>query len=84
MGDVVGEYGPPVGRISGADGDAPRRPRQGARYTASGNREIFRRLWAKIIIAVWGERATAACGDLNLCAGLPAGIEGAIHAVQAV
>ena len=37
--------------------------------------EIFRRLIAKCILAM------EACGNLNLCAGLPAGIEGAVHAM---
>ena len=46
--------------------------------------KIFRRLWAKVTLEVCGERATMDCGDLNLCAGLPAGIEGAIHAVQPI
>lgn len=31
-----------------------------------------------------GTQATAACGNFNLCAGLQAGIKGAIHAVRAV
>jgi len=44
--------------------------------------EIWRRLMAKCVIAVAGSQATAACGNLNLCAGLPAGIEGAVHAVE--
>ena len=44
--------------------------------------EIFCCLWAKIMLElVWG-RAMAACAKLNLCARLPAGIEGAVHAVQ--
>jgi hypothetical protein len=33
---------------------------------------------------VCGSQATTACGNLNLCAGLPVGIEGAIYAVTAV
>ena len=44
--------------------------------------EVYRRLLAKCVIAVIGQQATAACGNLNLCAGLPAGIEGAVHAVR--
>jgi hypothetical protein len=44
--------------------------------------EIVRRLIAKCVIARVGYRATAACGSLQLCAGLPAGIEGAVHALQ--
>jgi len=43
--------------------------------------EIWRRLWAKVLLHVCGDQATQACGNFNLCAGLPAGIEGAIHAV---
>jgi hypothetical protein len=46
--------------------------------------EIYRRLMAKCVLAVIGHQATAAAGNLNLCAGLPAGIEGAVHAVNAV
>ena len=46
--------------------------------------EIYRRLWAKCILKVTGMQATAACDNLNLCAGLPAGIEGAVHAVREV
>jgi hypothetical protein len=44
--------------------------------------EIYRRLIAKCAISVIGHQATTACGNLNLCAGLPAGIEGAVHAVR--
>ena len=44
--------------------------------------EVYRRLMAKIVIDKVGEQATAECGNLNLCAGLPAGIEGAIHAMH--
>jgi hypothetical protein len=44
--------------------------------------EIWRRLIAKCIIEVCGHKATQAAGNLNLCAGLPGGIEGAIHAVR--
>jgi hypothetical protein len=44
--------------------------------------EIYRRLLAKLVLAVAGDQATTACGSLNLCAGLAAGIEGAVHAVS--
>jgi hypothetical protein len=40
--------------------------------------EIYRRLFAKCVLEVCDSQATTACGNLNLCAGLPAGIEGAL------
>jgi hypothetical protein len=46
--------------------------------------EIYRRLFAKCLLKAIGSQATAACGNYNLCAGLPAGIEGAVHAVRSV
>ena len=46
--------------------------------------EIYRRLWAKCLLKAIGSQATAACGNYNLCAGLQAGIEGAIHAIRSV
>jgi len=36
---------------------------------------------AKCLLAVTGNQATTACDNLNLCAGLLAGIEGAVHAM---
>lgn len=44
--------------------------------------EIYRRLMAKCLLKVVGHQATTACGNLNLCAGLPVGIEGAVHAIR--
>ena len=44
--------------------------------------EIIRRFLAKLVISACGAEITAACGNHNLCAGLPAGIEGAVHAIQ--
>ena len=44
--------------------------------------EVVRRLIAKCVLRVCGEDAKAECGSTQLCAGLEAGIEGAIHAVQ--
>jgi hypothetical protein len=44
--------------------------------------EVYRRLMAKCLLKVVGHQATDAAGNLNLCAGLSAGIEGAIHAVR--
>ena len=44
--------------------------------------EVYRRLMAKCVLKIVGDRATHACGNLNLCAGLKAGIEGAVHAVR--
>ena len=43
--------------------------------------EIFRRAIAKCALKICGEDAKAACGSTNLCAGLEAGIEGAVHSV---
>ena len=39
----------------------------------------FRRLFAKIVLRLTRHEATAACGNTNLCSGLKAGIEGAVH-----
>jgi hypothetical protein len=46
--------------------------------------EVWRRLFSKVLLKVIGSQARAACGNCNLCAGLPAGIEGAAHAVCSV
>jgi hypothetical protein len=51
---------------------APRLPKLG---------EIFRRLLAKAILLSVRSEATSFCDNLNLCAGLKAGIEGAVHAL---
>ena len=44
--------------------------------------EIFRRLMAKCVVAEVGHQATLACGNDQLCAGLAASIEGAVHAMR--
>jgi hypothetical protein len=44
--------------------------------------EIFHRLFAKAMLLVVGKEATRACDNLNLCASLKAGIEGAVHALR--
>ena len=44
--------------------------------------ESYRRLMAKCVLNVTGKHATQSCGNYNLCAGLKAGIEGAVHVVQ--
>jgi hypothetical protein len=44
--------------------------------------EVYRRLMAKCVLKAVGHQATDVAGNLNLCAGLPAGIEGAIHGVR--
>ena len=46
--------------------------------------EVWRRLFAKCVIKVAGGQAKDACGTSQLCAGLEAGIEGAVHAVNAL
>ena len=43
---------------------------------------ILRRFMCKCVLLATGQEAAAACGNLNLCAGIPAGIEGAVHAVR--
>ena len=44
--------------------------------------EILRRLMAKCVVATVRHQATLECGNNQLCAGLVAGIEGAIHAMH--
>ena len=43
--------------------------------------ETLRRALAKLAMRAAGEQSKTACGNLQLCAGLEAGIEGATHAV---
>jgi hypothetical protein len=43
--------------------------------------ELLQRLLAKVILHVVGPEANATCDNLNLCAGLKAGIEGAISRI---
>ena len=44
--------------------------------------ETLRQALAKLVMRAAGEQAKTACGNLQLCAGLEAGIEGATHAVS--
>eukprot|EP00957_Ditylum_brightwellii_P162832 12399607-Ditylum_brightwellii.AAC.1 len=44
--------------------------------------EIIRRMAAKMVIRATGGEAKVACDNIQLCAGLEAGIEGAVHAVR--
>ena len=46
--------------------------------------EIWRRLFSKCVLKEAGAEATEACGSDQLCAGLKADIEGAVHAVRAM
>ena len=43
--------------------------------------ETLRQAWAKLVMRVAGDQSKTVCGNLYLCAGLDAGIEGATHAV---
>ena len=43
--------------------------------------KTLRRALAKLVMRAAGDQAKTACGNLQLCAGLEAGIEGATHAV---
>ena len=47
-------------------------------------RATWRRLFAKIVLTVTGLEANMVCQDDLMCAGLKAGIDGAIHGVQAL
>ena len=42
----------------------------------------LRRALAKLVMRAPGDQAKTACGNLQLCAGLDAGIEDATHAVE--
>ena len=44
--------------------------------------ETISRLMSKVVLHLCGREATRAAKNLNLCAGLPAGIEGAVHALR--
>ena len=46
--------------------------------------EIWRRLLAKCVLKVAGVKAKDACGNAQLCTGIEAGIEGAVHAIRAL
>ena len=46
-----------------------------------GIRETLRRALANLAMRAAGDQAKTACGNLQLCAGLKAGIEGETHAV---
>ena len=46
--------------------------------------EMWRNLFANIVLKVTVPEATMACQDDQLCAGLKAGIDSAIHGVQAL
>ena len=46
-----------------------------------GIEEMLRQDLAKPVMRAAGDQAKTACGNLQLCAGLKAGIEGATHAV---
>ena len=43
--------------------------------------ETLRQALAKLVMRAAGDQAKTACGNLQLCAGLKAGIEGATHTV---
>jgi len=43
--------------------------------------KIYHHLMAKCLLAIMGNQVTTACDNLNLCASLQAGIEGAVHAM---
>ena len=44
--------------------------------------ETLRRALAKLVMRASGDQAKTACGNLQLCAGLEAGIEGATNSVE--
>ena len=45
--------------------------------------KMWRRLFSKIVLNVMGPEATMACQYYQLCSGFKAGINSAIHGVQA-
>ena len=53
--------------------------RPGVRHVVIG--ETLRQSLAKLLMRAEGEQLKTVCGNLQLCAGLEAGIEGATHAV---
>ena len=44
--------------------------------------EVWRRLMAKCVLSVAGHEAKTVCGSHQLCCGLEAGIEGAVHTLS--
>ena len=81
LADWMANYSPPWAayltlmtcRLVGLD------KRPGVRPVVIG--ETLRRALAKLVMRAAGDQSKTACGNLQLCAGIKAGIEGAIHAV---
>ena len=46
--------------------------------------ETWRHIFAKIVLKITGPESTMACQDKQLCAGLKAGIDGAVHGVKPI
>ena len=44
--------------------------------------ETLRRALAKLVMRAAGDQLKTTCGNLQMCAGLKAGLEGATHAVR--
>ena len=44
--------------------------------------EIFCCYWGKVVMQITGFQAKEECGSIELCAGIAAGLDGAIHAVR--
>ena len=53
--------------------------RPGVRHTGIGN--MLRHAIAKVVMRAAGDQAKTACGIIQMCAGVEAGIEGLTHAV---
>ena len=49
-----------------------------------GVRETWRCIFAKCMLRVTGHKATNACQDDQICAGLKEAIDGALHVVQVI
>ncbi|KAL7523031.1 hypothetical protein ACHAWF_000333 [Thalassiosira exigua] len=75
LGGVAGQHDAVVGGVSCFDGVPDERPGQAARHASARHRGDL------CVLVVCGEDAKAACRSTQLCVGLEAGIEGAIHSV---
>ena len=69
-------------RALNAGRESPTDKTPGVRPILAG--EIWMRLISDVIHEKSKNTATIQCGNINLCTGLPAGIEGSLHAVQKI